>query len=182
MVDTLDKQGPDFLEAIQRPNTDSDITSLAFSSRVLLEILREIRKAHPSQRCVIDAQFSRADKTLTDAADTVDIRFLAMGKPVLSQHLNISNNTGELIAVGLNEPVVLNAAGSAANGIRIPAGQRFEIPVEIEKIQIRLVKAPADPGTPIVINNGSFGADIPVDGCIVVYGWTIPQSDKDTTE
>lgn len=180
MVDTLDKQGPDFLEAIQRPNTDSDITSLAFSSRVLLEILREIRKSHPSQRCVLDLQFSRADKTLTDAIDFVDIRFLAMGKPVLSQYLAISNNTANIIAVGLNEPVVINAAGTFSNGIRIPAGGTFQIPVEIEKIQIRLVEAGAAVST--VINNGSGGAAIPVDGAIAVYGWTIPQSDKDTTE
>lgn len=181
MVDTLDKQGPDFLEAAQGPNTSSDITSLAFSSRTLLEILREIRKSHPSQRCVLDPQFSNAAKVLDSGVDYVDIRFLAMGKPVLAQYLTICNNTDGIIAIGLNEPVIPNAAGTFSNGIRIPAGGIFQIPVEIEKIQIRLVTNVAGP-LGITINNGSGGTGIPAAGAITVYGWTIPQSDKDATE
>lgn len=180
MVDTLDRQGPDFLEARQAPNTDNDITSLAFSSRVLLEILREIRKSHASQRCVLDLQFSNPLKILDSAADIVDIRFLAQGKRVLSQYLTVTNNTDVAINVGLNESVVENAALTFASGIRVAGGATVQIPIEIENIQIRLTSNTVARG--IVINNGNAGVGIPANGTVQVYSWTIPLSDKDDTE
>lgn len=180
MIDSPpDEQRLDFLEVTKAPDRDADITSLAFSSQVLLQILREIKKAHPSQRCIVDAQFSSATKVLDSSADFVDIRFLAQGKPVLAQYVVISNNTNSPISVGINEPVIVNAANTFATGIMIAATEpTLQLPVEIEKIQIRVIAA--GPGLAIPVNNSTQG--VPVAGQINVYGWTIPHSDKDATE
>lgn len=174
MINAPDK--PDLLEAIQG-NADADLAPFSTTNRLLLELIRETRKAHPSQRCVVDIQFSDARKILDDSTAVANLRFLAQGKPVLSQYLVVSNNTAVVLALGLNDPVSINAANTFAQGIRIPAGGTVQIPVEIETIQLRLVTAAAAQG--ITINNSG---DVPVNGQIQVYAWTIPNSDKDDTE
>lgn len=181
MTSEIDRQTPDFLVADKYADTSQEFRDLSLSNQILLGIWREIRKAHPSQRCVISSQFSNAAQVLNNGTDIVDIRFLAMGKPVQAQYLIISNNTDIVINVGLNDPVLLNAAGTFATGIRMPAGTTQQFPIEIEKIQIRLDTVVAGP-LAIPINNGRAGLDIPVAGTISVYAWTIPFSDRDDTE
>jgi hypothetical protein len=173
------EKSADFLDAIQQSDRGNDTIALAFSNKVLLAILREIRKTHPSQRCVVIVDYTNAGKVLDSAVDTATIKFLSQGKPVLSQYLVVCNNTDVAINVALNEPVSINPATTFATGIRIPGGGTLQIPVEIENIQIRLTTNAAGP-LGIIINNAPTG--VPTAGEIQVYGWTIPNSDKDDTE
>lgn len=171
----------DFLVAEESAERSPDIASLSFTNRALLGILRTLKKTHPSQRCVIDLQFSNPQRILDAQGDRVTVRFLAQGKPVLAEYLVVSNNTGSIINIGLNEPVVNNAAGTFANGVRLAAGGTFQIPVELEFISIGIDVAGGAGPLGIVCQNGNAGAGIPVNGTIQIYGWTIPSSDEDDT-
>ena len=155
-----------------------DIATTESTNRLLLALIREVQKAHPSQRCVVALDYTNALKILDSGADSVFCRFLSSGKPVLAQYLTICNNTAEIVNVGLNEPVSLNAAGTFGSGIKIAAGGTFQIPVEIEKISIRLIENTTGKG--ITVNNSPTG--VPANGVISVYGWTVPNSDKDDSE
>lgn len=180
MTSEIDRQTPDFLVADKFADTTQEYRDLSLSNQILLGIWREIRKTHPSQRCVIDLQFSNPLKILDSKADSVSIRFLAQGKPVQAQYLLVSNNTASTMAIGLNEVVMTNAAATFSTGVRIAAGTVFQIPVEIEKAHLTVDAA--GPGLGIVVNNGQSGADIPVNGTVQIYAWTIPFSDKEDTE
>lgn len=169
----------DLLTAPDVPqNNVPDLAKIEGTNALLALLVRETRKSHPSQRCVCVFDYSNPQKILDSGADTCEVKFLSSGKPVRSQYLTISNNTGEILNVGLNEPVSLNGAGTFATGVKIPAGGTFQIPVEIEKVQLRLVANASGKG--IVVNNTPAG--IPTNGVVQVYAWTIPNSDKDETE
>lgn len=171
----------DFLEAENQGERSPDIASLSFTNRALLAINRTLRKAHPSQRCVIDLQFSNPLKVLDTQDDQVTVRFLAQGKPVLSEYLVICNNTDHIIAIGLNEPVAHNAAGTFSSGVRLAGGATLQIPVELEKLHIMVNSAAGAGALGIVCQNGNAGAGVPVNGTIQIYAWTIPSSDEDDT-
>ena len=156
----------------------SDVSTTETTNLLLQALIRETKKTHPSQRCVLQLQYTNPLKILDNGADSCEVKFLASGKPVLGQYLTISNNTGEIVNIGLNEPVSENSAGTFANGIKIAAGGTFQIPVEIEKIFVKLVTA----GTGKGIAVGNTPAGTPVNGLVTIYAWTIPNSDKDETE
>lgn len=155
-----------------------DISTMQTTNLLLQQLIREIRKAHPSQRCVLKIEYSNPLKILDSGADTVKITFLSSGKPVLGQYITVSNNTGEIVNVGLNEPVAENSAGTFATGVKIAAGGTFQIPVEIEAIHMRLIGTTTGKGIAV----GNTPAGTPANGTIQVYAWTIPNSDKDETE
>lgn len=182
MTTEIDRQSPDFLIADKLADTTDEYRQLTLNNQILLGIWREIRKTHPSQRCVIDLQFSNPLKILDVIGDTVKVRFLSQGKPVLSQYMIIANNTASVFNIGLNEPVSTNAAGTFSNGIRLLAGTNTHIPVEIENIYISPDVAGGAAALGVVLQNGNAGTGIPVNGTIQVYAWTIPFSDKEDTE
>lgn len=182
MTSEIDRQSPDFLIADKYADTSQEFRDLSLSNQILLGIWREIRKAHPSQRCVVDLQFSNPLKVLNNGDDTVECRFLAMGKKVQSQYLIVNNNTDTDINVGLNEPVMRNnvfGSGIRVNGVAAGASHVLHVPVELEYISIRLMTAGAGPLS-IPINNSTPVAN--PGGQIQVYAWTIPFSDRDDTE
>lgn len=174
---TLDQRS-DFLTG-SAPSIEGDENySVIKTNKLLTQILSEIRRQDLTQRCVVDTQYTNAADLLTNASDIVDIRFLSSGKPVLAQYLTITNNCAFRIYVGLNEPVILDSAGNLGTGIEMDAGEIFQLPVSIEKIQIRLACGVAV-GNAVSINNKPTG--VPANGVVQVYAWTHTSSDKDET-
>ena len=156
-----------------------DVSTMETTNLLLQQLIREIRKTHPSQRCVLALDWSNPAKVLDNKNDTVRIRFLASGKPVKSQHLVISNGTSVALSVGLNGPAVQYSGGTSGGPLHVEPVTTVQIPAEIEFIEIQAQASNAT-GQHIVINNDPTGlASI---GLIGVYAWTIPNSDKDQTE
>lgn len=159
-------------------NGGPEIPTTETTNLLLQQLIREIRKTHPSQRCVIDSQYTNALKHLDVSSDLVTCRFLASGKPVKAQHLLISNSTSLSIAVGINEPAIMDSTSATGGPLTIASFGSLQIPAEIEFISLRIYST--TPGNDIVINNRPSG--IAAAGVIGVYAWTIPNSDKDQTE
>ncbi len=172
----------DFLESTDyglQPGKSTDISTMETTNLLLQQLIRETRKAHPSQRCVLQIDYSNPAKILDSGADFVTIRFLSSGKPVKAQYVILCNNSDDVINAGINEPVILNAAGTYASGLRLPtANIPVNIFAEVESIQLRTTLNTGGQG--IVINNSPTG--LGVHGCVQVYAWTVPNSDKDQTE
>lgn len=156
----------------------SEASALSLSNKLLSKLLNEVRMQKVTQRCVLQTQYSNPFRILDSAADTVDIRFMSSGMPILAQYLTISNNSATPVAVGLNEPVQENAALTFNSGILLAAGEIFHLPVSIEWLQLRLVTV--NVGLGIILNNAPTG--IPPNGAIQVYGWTHVNSDEDKNE
>ena len=157
---------------------NSDISTMETTNLLLQALIREIRKAHPSKLCVTDVQYNNAKKIIDSSADHVTVRFLDQGKPVKSQYLLITNGTPLSIAVGLNMPAVIDSTAAAGGPLTIKTFSYFQIPVEIEFVDITVFSNTT--GQNIHINNNPSG--LGVNGVIGVYGWTVPNSDKDQTE
>lgn len=172
----------DFLESTDyglQQGKSTDISTMETTNLLLQQLIRETRKAHPSQRCVLDIDYSNPLKILDGNGDFCIVKFLSSGKPVKAQYILLSNNSNDVINVGVNEPVGLNAAGTYASGLRCPtAGVPIPIMAEVEYLYIRTTSVATGQG--IVVNNSPTG--IGVNGQFQVYAWTIPNSDKDQTE
>lgn len=169
----------DLLEATSYGSGGPPNPASTESTNLLIrELIREIRKMHPSQRCVVKTEYNNGATALNGIEETARCTFLSSGKPVKAQYLVVSNNTAEIVNLGLNEPVAINAAETFSTGVKIAAGATFQLPVEIEAIYLRLTSQ--NSGRAITINGGPTG--VGVNGTIQVYAYTIPNSDKDETE
>lgn len=172
----------DFLETPyngQISPRDAAGISLVEELDILRDIRTELRKTHPSQRCVPYLEFrpNRGTGLLTASSDICRIWFRNNGKQVKSQYLIIGNASDGNISVTLNEPLQFGVSTLDGNGIGINAvggggPTVLTVQAEIEFVEVRFISAG---GKLVAVNNS---APVPANGVITVYGWTIPEQSQ----
>lgn len=175
----LDPQEHDFLE-IGRGGGDPSMPVEEPNSRLLKQILWELRKTHPSIRCYIDVQYTNPLGIIAGPNDRADVRFLYNGKPVKAQYVIVGQSVGRALNVAINEASFVEPTGTRGNGIWLLTNtsnpQYLEIKAEVEMISIGQLSNAAStlsvarpPTTGITVGAGG--------GVIPVYAWTVPQAD-----
>lgn len=167
----------DLLEAPRKLNAGDQFDAYTLLLREMKLAVRELRKTHPSQRCVVRTEITGPDpRYLTGPSDRARITFLANGNKVKSQYLIISNNTNSPIGVGINESIKINGA-LTTTGMMVqgnPGNSIIPVTAEVEFLEISNLAA-GGPFT-VTVNNSDKGVDLTPGGAIYVYAWTIPEA------
>lgn len=144
---------------------------------LLKQIVLELQKTHPSQRCVCQLQFNNGQNILTRGTDVCKVQFLHQGQFVKAQLLIVANACDDEVSVTLNEPQQRGVAANDANGIHLSASgsgsvQYIILPVEIEYIEVGLVTTNTTRQTQV--NNSA--QTVPANGTITVYAFSVPNA------
>lgn len=167
---TIDRE-IDFLES--QPLTSGG-EWLSEQNQLLTEILRTLKRSRPSQRAVTDVQMTNGANVLNTYQDRATVRFLNSGKPVKSLYTIVRNSSTQNIGVAVNESLTTDGASTTGYflGNRTSAYGWLILPTEIEFLTIAVISGAGGLGIPV--NNSNDAGFSAANGCITVYGWTVP--------